>query len=205
MGYLRTIGVLILLGSCFCLAGCYQLFFKRQDMENVRRQFHLPRGVKFVSFESYPKTAGFFGREGLRIAATVKFSDQLFNEYITHLEDKDLWKPVSFLAYSPNSATEYSRESLSWKDLPISEAVFTRCQSWRLCPETIQIVRGKHYCSVVFAERGEPLKNTPGGFNWKYVGRACSELTDSDYPTIGTSGFLDYDKKLLYVRIQFSG
>ena len=102
----------LLCGAMLSLTGCYDLVYRRHDMNTVRRQFHLPRSASFLSFRSSPETPGWFGREGLRITATVTFPGDSFDEYVARLDDPEVWKPVRYLSYSPSAAEEYSDKAL---------------------------------------------------------------------------------------------
>ena len=203
MKFVKHIWVIALCGSMLVLAGCYSLVFKQQDMENVRRQFHLPKAATFLSFDSYPKTPGFFGREGLRITATVGFPEEVFEEYVAHLNDSEVWKPVSYLGYSPSIADEYSTEALRWSDLPLPNSIEEQSRRIGFTPKGLEVQHGKYYCSVLLAVRGEPLENNPAAYHWGYVGKACSELSESGFPTILAFAVLDYEKRIIHVHIQF--
>lgn len=205
MKLVNRLWVIALCGSILVFAGCYDLVFKQQDMENVRRQFHLPKRARFLSFDSYPKTPGFFGREGLRITATLEFSEELFEEYVAHLNDIEVWKPVPYLNYSPSIADEYSKEALRWSDLPLPDSIKERFRQIGFMPKGLDARHGKYYCSALLTVRGEPLENNPAAYRWRYVGRSYLELTESDFPTILAFAILDYEKKIIHVHIQFSG
>ncbi len=203
MKCVKHIWVIALCGSMLVLAGCYNLVFKQQDMENVRRQFHLPKAVTFLSFDSNPKTPGFFGREGLRITATLGFPKEVFEEYVAHLNDNEVWKPVPYLHYSPSIADEYSTEAFRWSDLPLPNSIEERFRQIGFTPNGLDVQHGKYYCSVFLAVRGEPLENNPAAYHWRFVGRSCSELSESDFPTTLAFAVLDYEKRIIHVHIQF--
>jgi hypothetical protein len=203
MKFSKRIWMTTLIASLLFLSGCYSLIFKQQDMKNVRRQFHLPRAVSFQSFDSYPKTPGFFGREGLRITATLAFSKEQFEEYIGHLNDDDMWEPVSYLNYSPSIGDEYSTEALHWKGLPLPDSLTGWFDQLGFEPKGLDVQQGKYYCSVILTLRGEPLESNPAAYHWNHVGRACSELSKSEYPTILAFAVLDYEKRLIHIHIQF--
>jgi len=200
---MNRIAVSILFTLLLLFAGCYELGYKRKDMENVRRQLHLPGGAEFLSFDSNPKEAGFFGREGLRIAAVVQLSEKLFEEYVAQLHDAAVWKPERFLSYSPSIADEYSPRALRWDPLPIPDDIKERFRRRGFVPEGL--VKGSYYCSAILTVREGPMESNPDAYYWRNAGRSCSELSESDSPTILTFAVLDYEKKIIYTHIQFSG
>ena len=61
--------------------------YKKRDEEYIRRVFQVPKEVVMSSFESRPKTTGWFGREGLWIAASFQFTPQL--------ETRSLQRPIA--------------------------------------------------------------------------------------------------------------
>jgi hypothetical protein len=201
----KQMQLIVLYGLILGLSGCYGLVFKPGDMKNVRQQFHLPKSVTFLSFDSTPKTPGFFGREGLRITATVEFTQEEFETYVAHLNDSEVWQPVPYLNYSPSSADEYSPAALQWNDLPLPSTLEDRFHQIGFTPKGIDVQHGKYYCSVLLAIRGEPLEHNPAAYHWRYVGKSCAELSTSEFPTIRAFAVLDHDKILLHVHLQFSG
>ena len=186
-------------------AGCYELFYKRNDMENVRRQLHLPAAAEFLAFDSSPKEAGFFGREGLQIMAVVQLSTKLFEEYVAHLDDTGVWKPVRFLSYSPSVADEYSPRALRWNRLPVPDTIKDHFRRRGFAPKGIDVLKGSYYCSAILTVRGAPMESNPAAYHWRTAGRSCSELSETESPTILTFAVLDYEKKIIYAHIQFSG
>lgn len=202
---MTRIAIPILFALILLSSGCYNLVYKRRDMQNVRRQLHLPAAAEFLSFNSSPKEAGFFGREGLRITAVVQLSTELFEEYVAHLDDTTVWKPVRFFSYSPSIADEYSPEALRWNRLPIPDTIKERFRCRGFTPEGTDILKGSYYCSVIQTVRGQPMESNPAAYHWNYTGRSCSELIESDHPTILTFAVLDYENKSIFVHLQFSG
>lgn len=188
------------------VSGCYELLHRPEDERNIRRQFHVSASVPVVSFDSHPKSAGFFGREGLRIWAVFQFEDQQFADYHARLDDPAVWKPVSFLSYSPDRAHEYSERSLRWADLPIPPWIEALLRHWQHLPGVLEVDRGRYYCSAIVAERGARVDHRGGGYHyeWKYLGRSCSEL-DVHSAVILSLGVLDFETKRLYAHIAFSG
>ncbi len=202
---MNRIAVPFLFTLLLLFSGCYELVFKQSDMENVRRQLHLPDSAEFLSFDSSPKEAGFFGREGLRITAVVQLSTELFQDYIAHLDDTTVWMPVRFLSYSPSIADEYSSGALRWNRLPIPDSIKERFRRRGFAPDGIDALKGSYYCSAIQTVRGQPMESNPAAYHWRYVGRSCSELGESDFPTILTFAVLDDENKIIYAYIQFSG
>lgn len=201
----RRLLVLAICGAMLVSTGCYELVYRRFDKQTVRRQFHLPRSAFFLEFKSYPETPGWFGREGLQVTATVAFPGESFDEYVERLDDPEVWKPVRYLSYSPSGASEHSEDAFKWHDLPVPESIVERFQLDDRMPEVSEVTRGKHYGNVIMGVRGEPNENTDGGYYWRNVGRTLVELTEDEWPTILAFGVLDYEEKLLHVRISFSG
>ena len=189
-----------------CLSGCYQLFLRPRDEKNVRRQLHIPADVRILSLDSNPKTSGFFGREGLRISAVFQLNPNQFEAYIDRLDDKKIWKPVSFLNYSPKIADKYSESSLEWKDIPIPSWPLKFLSHWEFMEDVTKITQGKYYCSVITVQRGEKVEHTGGGYHykWLYMGLHCSEIEDNP-EVIATFAVLDFKTRKLYAIIRFSG
>jgi hypothetical protein len=171
-------------------------------MRQIRNQFHLPDRAAFISLDSNPKEAGWFGREGLRIEALVRLSNDDFERYAAGLGNKEKWKPVPFLYYSPDRADEYSPDAFSWQDFPLPGELKTM----KRLPATIEPRRGKYYCSTIVSVPAGRLEHNPAAFKWKHLGRSCLELSAmSEHPTILVFGVLDYDAKTLRAYIIFSG
>ncbi len=193
---------LIYCSCASCLMCCTGFDWKSQDTRQIRKQFHLPERAIFISLDSNPKEPGWFGREGLRIEALVQFSNEDFEHYAAGLENKEEWKPVPFLHYSPDRADEYSPDALSWKDLPLPGELKTM----KRLPATLEPRRGKYYCSAIVTVPDGRLEHNPAAFKWKNLGRSCLELSAmSEHPTILVFGVLDYDAKTLRALIRFSG
>jgi hypothetical protein len=66
-------------------------------------------------------------------------------------------------------------------------------------------LKGSYYCSAIVTVRSESMESNPVGYYWRNVGRSCSELSESDSSTILTFAVLDYENKIVYAHIQFSG
>ncbi len=205
MTFMNRIAASILFTLLLLSAGCYETVYKRRDMENVRRQLHLPAAAEFLSFDSSPREAGFFGREGLRITASVQFSSKLFQEYAASLDDAAVWKPERFISYSPGMADEYSPRALRWNPLPIPDTIKERFRRRSVVPQGMDVLEGSYYCSAIVTLRGEPMESNPAAYHWRNAGRSCSELGESESTTILTFAVLDHEKKIIYVHIQFSG
>ena len=196
---------LALLVMTLHLTACYQLTFKSQDMRNIRDQFHLPPQVELSAFDSNPKTAGWFGREGLTIWAVARFDERQFSEYVRDLDRRAPWQPVSFIDYSPDLADEYSESAFRWRDLPATTVVLNQGRNWALQAPAFATNKGKYFCSAIVAEPRERSKTNSVGSAWKNVGKSCDELRATQSATILSLGVLDYDKRLLYALIRFSG
>jgi hypothetical protein len=139
----------------------------------------------------------------LRIIATLEFPEEQFEEYIGHLNDDDVWKPVSYLNYSPSIGEEYSTEALHWNDLPLPDSLTGWINQLGFEQKGLDLHKGKYYCSVILTVRGEPLESNPAAYHWNHVGRSCSELSELEYPTILAFAVLDYEKRLIHIHIQF--
>lgn len=189
------------------LSGCYRLYFKPQDEKNLRRQLHIPDNIELISFDSNPKEAGFFGREGLRIQAIFQFTENQLKDYSAIIEDTETWKPVSFLGYSPDLAETYSPDAFQWSDIPYESWMNTYLKHWEYLPEIQNVRNGKYYCSLIIAKRGKRMVNPNGGYyyRWEYVGLSSKEVSGPTNNVITTFALLDMDSKMLYAFIGFSG
>lgn len=194
--------------TCFLgFVGCYELVFRAEDERNIRGQFRVPKSVEVVSFDSHPKQAGFFGREGLRISAVFHFDDKQLGDYMRMIEDKAAWKPVPFLSYSPSRADEYSGTALQWFDLPAPSWAWKAVSNWQHAHEAQMVTNGTYYGSVIVTRRGDRIEHPNGGhhYEWKYIGRSCSEFSEYPSSVILTFGVLDVETSTLYTYIAFSG
>jgi hypothetical protein len=178
---------------------------REQDERQVRRQFHVPDEVRLDTLKGNPETGGWFGREGLRIRAVFQFNEQQFDDYMHRLHDKDIWKAVSFLHYSPDGAEQVSQSAHQWRPLPLPE--FPRPLAHLRGLFDASITRGWYYCSLVLYSRGDSIAHPGGGyhFEWGTIGRHGSEIAADDHPTITTFGILDTERRRLYAWIGFSG
>jgi hypothetical protein len=198
--------VMLVMSSVF--VGCYRTDYRLQDEKTVRKQLHIPSEIQLISLDSNPKTAGFFGREGLRIAAVLQFDNDQFDRYLRSIEDSAVWQPVPFNNYSPKRGEEYSANALRWFDLPFPSWVGDYFKYWEYIPDVKKIRQGKYYGSVVTAKQGEKIALPNGNYNykWKYVGMSFSEMAEpSSNMVITTFAVLDADTKKLYTIIAFSG
>jgi len=195
------------LATCLFLSGCYSLNYKAVDQRNVRNQLHIPKDVPFVAFDSSPKEAGWFGREGLRIHGVLQFSDGQLGKYLATLDDPGVWKPVRFLQYSPGIAQSHSDLAFKWQSLPAHPWAEGYLKHWEQLPEVQAIRSGKYYCAVLMGEMGEKVSNNRGGYynKWTWRMKHCSEIAAGEHPVIATFGALDLDSRKLYVYIGFSG
>lgn len=206
-GRMRVLMVVGLAAGLFSgSTACYRLSFRPRDIKNVRRQFHVPASVEIISFDSSPKTAGFFGREGLWISAIFHFSEKQFDGYLERLADPSVWKPVSLLGYSPKRADRYSEKALSWQDLPLPVWPQRFLSHWDLWDEARGVVSGKYFCSVIMGMQGEKMNHPDGSFHykWGYRGLHCTEI-ENEPGTVAALGVLDFKLKKLYVFLRFSG
>jgi hypothetical protein len=208
----KIIKICLLVGSMFSYSGCSESFFERQDKKTVESQLHLPKHFKYLSFESYPRWWGWFGREGLWIRAEIEFSEDEFAAYVNNLDNSAVWKPVKFNSYSPSIGESYSADALKWRNLPLPAAIKSEFrENCALTPDLIHSENGKYYCStIVFLQVYPPSQeeHKPDHFRasgWRYVGRACDELEVKDNATIKTLAILDFDTRRMSVYIQFSG
>jgi len=202
---LRMVAFLALAGV---LSGCYQLVYRRQDENDLRRQLHVPSDVRAVSLDGYPKSASFFGREGLQIHAVFEFERDQFERYVATMNDGAEWKPEPLVAYAPDRAEEYSEASMRWQELPVPDWTQTRLRHWPSLPEVRRIERGRVYCSSIALVRGERVEHADGGHHdaAKYLGRSCSEVEQLGAPSIVTIfGVVDFDTRRLHAHIAFSG
>jgi hypothetical protein len=193
--------------SAICMFGCYPAGFKQVDQRNVRDQFHVPKNVPFVAFDSDPKEAGWFGREGLRIEGALQFDEAQLKEYLARLDDPGVWKPVRFLQYSPDRAQSHTDSAFSWLPLPMHPWAEGYLKHWEHLPEVLAIRNGKYHCAVMMGEMAGTAANKQGGQypKWTWRMKHCSEIDSTEHPVITTFGALDLDGRKLYVYIGFSG
>jgi hypothetical protein len=114
-----------------------------------------------------------------------------------------VWEPVSYRNYSPSIGNEYSTEALQWNSLPLPDSLTGWFNQLGFEPKGLDVQQGMYYCSVILTVRGEPLESNPAAYHWNHVGKACSELSESAYPTILAFAVLDYEKRLIHIHIQF--
>ncbi|MFC1530124.1 hypothetical protein ACFL6R_05340 [Gemmatimonadota bacterium] len=203
--YIHLLLYVLFIGSMLVATGCSEKYFERQDMKTVRRQFHLPATARFISLDSSPKKPGWFGREGLVIRATLEFQAESFEEYLADLDDSGIWQPVRFRHYSPGLADEHTEDAFRWNDLPLPELLLERFRQAGFEPKGMDLQQGRYYCSVVVTARGEPLESNPAAYHWRNLSQAYAEMSESESPTIMTFAVLDFEQRLLYVHIRFSG
>ena len=195
-----------------CSSGCTEGFFEGQDKKTTENQLHLPKNIKYLSFQSYPRSWGWFGREGLWIRAEIEFTEYELKAYVNNLDNPSVWKPVKFNSYSPSIGESYSMEALRWSNLSLPVTIKSRFrENCVLTPDLIHTENGKYYCSTIaFLQVLPPSKKDHSPYDWRasgwrHVGRACNELPSYDSATIMVLGILDFDTMRMSVYIQFSG
>ncbi|MGE3643515.1 MAG: hypothetical protein AB7F96_06650 [Beijerinckiaceae bacterium] len=187
---------------CLALTGCFW-DQRSRDMDTIRRQLHLPDDIAFAAFDHAPKS---FRPEGLRIEATMRFTDAQFARYRAQLDDASVWKPVALESYSPAIGERYSQSALRWKPLPAPQFPGKWRKHWEMIdirPEAIR--EGRYFCSIIRYVRGAPFKSTPVSYRAIPIGEACEEIPSGESPIVVMLGILDDDAKLLHVRMAFSG
>lgn len=80
----------LLLLAAPLLAACE----RASDEEVLRRTFAIPRAARLTAIETYPKTAGTFGREGLSIDALFTFGPDELDATRVRLEKDPTWRPL---------------------------------------------------------------------------------------------------------------
>jgi len=195
------------------MPGCTEGFFERQDRKTVERQLHLPEGVRYLSFQSYPRSWGWFGREGLWIRAELEVTESAFAAYVADLDNPAVWQPVAFESYSPSQGESYSADALRWTDLPLPDLVRSRYRErCAMRPDLLDAVHGKYYCSVITALQTAPLRKgnqSPHhrqATRWRPVGRSCAEIADPpSSATVWVLAILDFGTRRMSVHVEFSG
>ena len=202
----RFIWISLLAGSLLCSSGCTEGFFERQDKKTTESQLHLPKDIAYLSFQSYPRSWGWFGREGLWIRAEIEFAEDEITAYVDNLDNPAVWKPVKFNSYSPSIGESYSIDALKWMNLPLSVSIKSRFrENCALRPDLIHTENGKYYCSTIAflqvlptsIEDHKPYDWRAAG--WRWVGRACDELPSSVSATIKVLAILDFDTRRMSV------
>lgn len=64
------------------------------DESILRDEFEIPVGAGVVGYDAFPKQAGWFGREGLKINITFQLSDENFRDYTARALASEKWKPL---------------------------------------------------------------------------------------------------------------
>jgi len=123
------------------------------------------------------------------------------------MENPKIWKPVSFISYSPKKAEEYFPSALQWSDLPPPSWTWEHFKYWDHISRAREIKVGKYYGSAIVARRGERIEHQGGGYHyqWKYIGMSFSEIDPSVSMVITTFAVLDFVTKRMYAIIAFSG
>ena len=189
---------LLVQGGCSCQS------FREIDEKNIRGQLHVPKDIPLVFFDSNPKEAGWFGREGLRIWAVFQFNAKQVAEYLKDIETSSTWKPVRYINYSPGKAEEYASNAFLWSESPPPTWKLDMLRGWQYMEDIREIKTGKFYCSAVVGKQGEKAddgKHRP----WKYIGVPCSDVAENGSRIISTLGTLDLETGKLYAFIAFSG
>ncbi len=202
IAYFRTVVVFSL--PAILLMGCGQNY-RELDEQQLRRQFHIPSEVHLDSLASDPETAGWFGREGLRIRAVFQFTELQFDRYLSDMDNREVWSPETFLNYTPDRAESYSASALRWSELPLPDFPGSLAYLNSLFDTTMR--QGDWYCSVLVTVPIEQDQSDGGGFQhaWKTLGIHGMELDENQSPTITTFGILDYERRRLCAWIGFSG
>jgi hypothetical protein len=66
-----------------CACGLPQGLQDRLDQRRLRRRFGIPRGAELISYEGYPSMVGFGQREGLRVSAVYRLTDEQESSFVS--------------------------------------------------------------------------------------------------------------------------
>lgn len=175
--------------------------FSRNDEQNIRAMFHLAPSVKMVSFNSFPKQSGTFGREGLQIHAVFQFNEQQFTNYVTLTKDTNIWKPVLFKGRTPAIEKKFTEQSCEWKPLPLTSNVWgsENDRPFILKEQMEQVKEGMYHCTI-----SHTCHDVTPIYAKRYSCDESSGLSDrpseAKYGFSRTIGVLDTKNQKLYVE-----
>lgn len=200
----RIIILLILLTCNLSFSGCsLNKSLIVQDEENIRSMFHVDPEVDMIIFDSAPKEADWFGREGLHIYAVFQFNNLQFTEYMRIIEDADIWHPVEFIGRSPKIDRKFSDESCEWKTLPFSSNVWGEeaNRKFFLKQDMEGVKKGMYYCTISHLR----YDDNPVYF-MRYSSEESTGISDRDSESrrgfARILGVLDTENKRLYAEYQ---
>jgi hypothetical protein len=81
----------------FLVLALFSLFVScslHSDEDSIRNEFNIPDPAELIYFEVYPKEAGWFGREGLKINAYFQFNEEDFNQFVSNAKKSNEWLPL---------------------------------------------------------------------------------------------------------------
>jgi hypothetical protein len=189
---------------CFLVAVLFlsTFFFScsfNSDESILRKEFKVPDSAELTYFKVSPEEAGWFGREGLKIDAYFKLSDEDFDRYLLSAERTKGWLPLpiskNFLMhmFSIKSSREYRIRY--YKDgeepLPDEGSVYN--------PSEEQLLEA--------GIKTLPVTSQNGIFTLKAAGNDIMHEPKKTYTNLDKDlndfmlAILDFDQKKLFIKV----
>ncbi|MCT4654220.1 MAG: hypothetical protein N4A65_00260 [Cohaesibacter sp.] len=202
--------VIILLTASLIIPSWYK---KDAVKTMLRTHFHLPQEVEFLETRHPARgTAD-------HIEAIVQFTDIQHKNYLAHLANPNIWRPIPIKVGNLQIEAPYSPKALKWKSLPSPFFAGTRRVRWgNLSRDKIrEIKEGYAFCLALRRPLGKrksdwwreapkgyekqfPLK-TPSGLD-QYNAINCAEMGRSENPAGYILGILDTRNRRLHMIIR---
>lgn len=174
------------------------LFFgwdkRNHHMDIVRAQFHLSSQIKFSEFKDGSSKLKWPLLEG-----TVRFSVSEYHDYVSAMDDAEVWKPTLLRYRGVSRVDQYSREALRWRSQrPPLRYGSDGLADWGIFSDEAmrEITNGRYFCYAI-------MRNTTAstGVDAETRARSCWQLDPRDEPVAVVEGVLDVDRRTLHMRI----
>lgn len=86
---------------------------RAEQMDVVRRQFHLPQAIPFAAFSMSDGKARW-----PQLTGVVQFSDGQYRDYVGSLDNGEVWGPIRLEYRGVSAFHQFSPEAFRWRSVP---------------------------------------------------------------------------------------
>jgi len=181
---------------------CTTVLYK-PEVDEVRRQFHVPEDAEIDSMDFSYNYAVFGGNDITCYRLRFRFTGSQFKAYLRNLENAGIWKEVAFTEISPQTADASTPDSWQWSALPVPEFHGWISYLNSRCDTTVK--RGYWFCNVVYKDGIDTVRMKTGKqhLRWRTRRVRGNNIARDSEPVIISFAMLDLRKRTLFTRIEY--